>query len=55
MSFNDLVKMVEQYAQRYSCSIADSIDDLEFDGPEGSFGPSQEDRDALLAHFEICR
>ena len=51
MTFMELVQMVEEYAERYKCSIDDSIYDLEFDGPNGSTGPSSEDVERLQVYF----
>ena len=53
MSFDELCKMVADYAARYNCTLAESIQDLEFDGPEGSHGPSREDVDRLYSHFNL--
>ncbi len=54
MSFEELCRIVQDYATEYSCSILESINDLEFDGPNGSEGPSDEDRQRLLTHFEVA-
>jgi hypothetical protein len=51
MSFQELVSIVEEYAAQYNCPIWDAIDDLEFDGPGGSYGPSFEDKARLQEHF----
>jgi hypothetical protein len=53
MSFQDLCKMVLAYATRYECTIAESIEDLDFDGPDGNFGPSEDDIKKLHNHFGI--
>lgn len=55
MNFDELIKMVIDYAVEYKCTIAESINDVEFDvefdGPEGGFGLSREDTIRLLNHF----
>jgi len=51
MNFEQLIEIVIDYAIDYKCTIKDSINDLEFDGPEGSSGPSIEDTVRLLNHF----
>jgi len=51
MPFENLVSMVIEYADAYNCTIKIAINDLEFDGPYGSSGPSVEDQVALLNHF----
>ncbi len=48
----ELIQIVQDYAAQYKCSIADSIVDLEFDGPNGSSGPSESDVAMLYAHFD---
>ena len=53
MTFQELCKIVEDYANRYKCDVEKSIDDLEFDGPDGSFGPDADDVAKLRAHFGI--
>jgi len=51
MTFMELVEIVKEYADKYNCSIDDSIYDLEFDGPNGSSGPSADDVVRLQAYF----
>lgn len=51
MNFEQLIEMVIEYAIEYKCTIKESVDDLEFDGPNGSEGPSIEDTVRLLNHF----
>lgn len=51
MTFQELCQMVSEYQARYNCGFADAIDDLEFDGPEGSSGPTERDRELLMDHF----
>jgi hypothetical protein len=51
MNFEQLIQIVIGYAAEYKCTIAESINDLEFDGPNGSEGPSREDTIRLLNHF----
>ena len=54
MSFKELCDIVIEYAGQYNCSMKESIDDLEFDGPGGSFGPSQDDKNRLYDFFNIA-
>lgn len=51
MTFEELIEIVIEYAIEYKCTIKESVDDLEFDGPNGSGGPSIEDTVRLLNHF----
>jgi hypothetical protein len=51
MNFEQLVTMVIEYAVEHKCTIAESINDVEFDGPDGGFGLSREDTIRLLNHF----
>lgn len=44
----ELWEMVLDYSGEQQCSIEDAIHDLEFDGPNGSYGPTKEERDELL-------
>jgi hypothetical protein len=53
MTFKELCEIVIEYAGKYSCTIKESIDDLEFDGPDGSFGPSRDDIDRLYDFFGV--
>ena len=53
MSFEELVKMVEGYAVRCNCTIAESNQDVEFDGPSGGFGLDESDLRRLEAHFDV--
>jgi hypothetical protein len=45
----EMWEMALDYSGEMQCSIEDAIYDLEFDGPNGSYGPTKEERDALLA------
>jgi len=51
MTFDELITIVAEYASEYGITPAESIYDLEFDGPNGSEGPSLEDRTRLTQHF----
>lgn len=51
MNFEELIEMVIDYAVEYKCTIETSINDLEFDGPDGGSGGSMEDIVRLLNHF----
>ena len=53
MSFEELCAIVTAYAEEYQCEILESIQDLEFDGPDGSHGPDPEDLQRLYKHFEV--
>ena len=52
MKFEELTEIILAYAKQYACSINQSIDDIEFDGPDGGSGLSNEDRDRLITYFE---
>jgi hypothetical protein len=45
----ELWEMVLDYSGEQQCSIEEAIADLEFDGPNGSYGPTKEEREYLLA------
>lgn len=50
-ALKEVVSIVCEYAEQYDCSIEESINDLEFDGPNGSYGPSECDRQQLREYF----
>jgi hypothetical protein len=47
-----LIEEITEYKNRYNCSLAEAIADLEFDGPHGSSGPTAEELAAINNHFE---
>lgn len=51
MTFDELVTIVAEYAAEFGITPAESIHDLEFDGPNGSTGPSLNDLERLTRHF----
>lgn len=51
MRFDELITIVANYAAEYGITPAESIHDLEFDGPNGSTGPTLADKERLTRHF----
>lgn len=48
----ELWEMVLDYSGEQQCDIKTAIEDLEFDGPNGSYGPTKEERAELLKMHE---
>jgi hypothetical protein len=39
---DEVVDMVLDYMAEHNCSLEEALSDLEFDGPNGSYGPTPE-------------
>jgi len=50
-----VINMVEDYAAEHGCDYGQAIEDLEFDGPNGSSGPTEEEKQVLYDHFSRVR
>ena len=51
MNVQEVAGWVIDYAKEHGCSIDESIKDLEFDGPNGSFGPDEDLLEELDVYF----
>jgi hypothetical protein len=55
MNIDLLVEMIDDYMAQYNCPLHEAIADLEFDGPQGSHGPSKEQLKAINDYFAARR
>jgi len=49
---NEVIKECLAYANRYSCSFEDALEDWEGDGPNGSWGLTPDERAAIIEAHE---